>query len=100
MIHFCERFLEFMIDLMAQLPTRRFFRAVLMDLQFPVLCHLSPLNSMATSESGDPPGKLFSQLLLMLKYYLHFEIDDQTGAAKTDDELLQDHYEKLTKFQL
>jgi len=33
-VHYCERFLEFIIDLEALLPTRRFFNTVLDD------CHL------------------------------------------------------------
>ena len=32
-IRFCERFMEFVIDLLSQLPTRRFVRAVLDDQQ-------------------------------------------------------------------
>lgn len=42
-VAYCERFLEFLIDLEAQLPTRRYFNTLLDDHQVLVLCKLSPL---------------------------------------------------------
>lgn len=54
-VHYCERFLELMIDLEALLPTRRFFNAVLDDVHLVVRCKLAPLNRRVE-------GKLFSQV--------------------------------------
>lgn len=54
-VHYCERFLEFLIDLEALLPTRRFFNTVLDDCHLVVRCSLAPL--MKREE-----GKLFSQV--------------------------------------
>jgi intron-binding protein aquarius len=54
-VRYCERFLEFVIDLEALLPTRRFFNTVLDDSHLVVRCSISPL--MRRSE-----GKLFSQV--------------------------------------
>lgn len=54
-VRYCERFLEFLIDLEALLPTRRFFNTVLDDCHLVVRCSLAPLNQL-------PEGKLFSQV--------------------------------------
>lgn len=60
-VRYCERFLEFIIDLEALLPTRRFFNTVMDDSHLVVRCHISPLNRR-------PEGKLFSQVS-QKKYY-------------------------------
>lgn len=54
-VHYCERFLELMIDLEALLLTRRFFNVVLDDVHLVVRCKLAPLNRRVE-------GKLFSQV--------------------------------------
>lgn len=54
-VRYCERFLEFLIDLEALLPTRRFFNTVLDDCHLVVRCSLAPLNNR-------DEGKLFSQV--------------------------------------
>ncbi|XP_076342913.1 LOW QUALITY PROTEIN: RNA helicase aquarius [Tachypleus tridentatus] len=91
-VHFCERFLELMIDLEALMPTRRFFNTVMDD------CHLvvkSKLSNLVQREEG----RLFSQLLEMLKFYSRFEINDQTGEALTDHDMMQNHYDLITALQ-
>ncbi len=55
-VHFCERFLELLIDLEALLPTRRFFNVVMDDCHLVTRCHLSGLNHRVE-------GKLFSQVI-------------------------------------
>lgn len=62
---YCERFLEFIIDLEALLPTRRFFNTVLDDSHLVVRCSIAPLMRRAE-------GKLFSQVsekLLNIKFH-------------------------------
>lgn len=54
-IKYCERFLEFVIDIEALLPTRRFFNTVLDDSHLVVRCQLS--NLVDREE-----GKLFAQV--------------------------------------
>lgn len=54
-VHYCERFLELVIDLEALLPTRRFFNVVMDHCHLVTRCHLSKLNQR-------PEGKLFSQV--------------------------------------
>ncbi|KAJ8670441.1 hypothetical protein QAD02_001700 [Eretmocerus hayati] len=54
-IHYCERFLELMIDLEALLPTRRYFNTVMDDCHLVVRCQLSNL-------LGREDGGLFGQV--------------------------------------
>ncbi|XP_068154330.1 RNA helicase aquarius [Drosophila tropicalis] len=91
-VHYCERFLEFIIDLEALLPTRRFFNTVLDDCHLIVRALLSPLVQREE-------GKLFGQLLDMLNFYTRFEINDVTGNSLTDHDMTQLHYKKITSLQ-
>lgn len=54
-VKYCERFLEFLIDLESLLPTRRFFNTVLDDSHVVVRCAISNL-------ANRPEGKLFTQV--------------------------------------
>ncbi|KAK3748727.1 hypothetical protein QZH41_015674 [Actinostola sp. cb2023] len=92
-VHFCERFLELLIDLEALLPTRRFFNTLLDDHHVVVKCRLSNLTKR------DKEGKLFNQLLDMLKFYTGFEISDVTGMPLTDHEMVDIHYDKMGSLQ-
>ncbi|XP_077538456.1 RNA helicase aquarius [Haemaphysalis longicornis] len=91
-VHYCERFLEFMIDLEALLPTRRFFNTIMDNSHLVVKCQLSSLNQRKE-------GRLFSQLLERLKFYSKFEISDQTGEELTDHDMMQIHYDNITALQ-
>jgi intron-binding protein aquarius len=92
-ILYCERFMEFLIDLLSQLPTRRFFRPLIADVAVVAKCHLSALYR-------HEKGKLFGQLVDLLQYYEGFEIDDHNGRQMTDDEVLESHYNRVQSFQL
>uniref|UniRef100_A0AAX7TCD2 Aquarius intron-binding spliceosomal factor n=1 Tax=Astatotilapia calliptera TaxID=8154 RepID=A0AAX7TCD2_ASTCA len=92
-VHYCERFIELMIDLEALLPTRRWFNTVLDDSHLVVRCHLSSLTKR------EKEGHLFCQLLDMLKFYTGFEINDQTGNALTQKEMTTLHYDRITSLQ-
>ncbi|KAI8022969.1 RNA helicase aquarius [Camellia lanceoleosa] len=90
---YCERFMEFLIDLLSQLPTRRFLKPLVADVAVVAKCHLSALYR-------HEKGKLFAQLVDLLQFYEGFEIDDRLGRQMTDDEVLQSHYDRLQAFQL
>ncbi|KAL8542173.1 hypothetical protein ACS0TY_003147 [Phlomoides rotata] len=90
---YCERFMELLIDLLSQLPTRRLVRPLVADVAVVSKCHLSVLYR-------HEKGKLFAQLVDLLQYYEGFEIDDHQGRQMTDDEVLQAHYRRLQAFQL
>ncbi|KAM1811895.1 hypothetical protein ACFX12_028479 [Malus domestica] len=90
---YCERFMEFLIDLLSQLPTRRYLRPLVADVAVVAKCHLSALYR-------HKKGKLFAQLVDLLQFYEGFEINDHVGTQLTDDEVLQSHYERVQSFQL
>ncbi|GLU16311.1 hypothetical protein SLE2022_327500 [Rubroshorea leprosula] len=90
---YCERFMEFLIDLLSQLPTRRYLRPLVADVAVVAKCHLSALYR-------HEKGKLFAQLVDLLQFYENFEINDHVGTQLTDDEVLQSHYDRLQSFQL
>ncbi|KAL5274552.1 AQR family protein [Megaselia abdita] len=91
-VHYCERFLELIIDLEALLPTRRFFNTVLDDSHMLIRAQIS--NLIHREE-----GKLFCQLIEMLKFYTRFEINDVTGESLTDNDMTQLHYSKIISLQ-
>ncbi|XP_047133675.2 RNA helicase aquarius isoform X1 [Hydra vulgaris] len=91
-VSYCERFIELMIDLQSLLPTRRFFNVLIDNHHVVVRCRLSAL-------AKHPKGKLFNQLVEMLKFYCGFEINDHTGSPLTDREMSEKHYESITSLQ-
>jgi hypothetical protein len=66
-VHYCERFLELLIDLEALLPTRRFFNTVLDDCHLVVRCKIASLTQR-------PEGHLFKQVRwkLIVFYFVLF----------------------------
>ncbi|KAF8988830.1 hypothetical protein BGZ52_010807 [Haplosporangium bisporale] len=92
-VAYCERFMEFLIDLEAQLPTRRYLNTLIEDHQVVAICKLARLNSNKES------GTLFSQLLEIFTFYTGFEINGHTGLALTKEEMTEINASKLTKLQ-
>lgn len=92
-VTFCERFLELLVTLEAQLPTRRFVNGLLSSLHVTVRCSMSALCEHAE-------GRLFRQMLEMLRLYHHFEISEMTGEPLTQDEMTQKHYDRVTALQV
>nr|VDD15377.1 unnamed protein product [Brassica rapa] len=90
---YCERFMEFLIDMLNQLPTRRYLRPLVADIAVVAKCRLSFLYK-------HEKGKLFAQLVDLLQFYEKFEIKDHDGTQLTDDEALQFHYDRFMAFQL
>lgn len=89
---FCERFLEFLTDLLSQLPTRRFVRILLVEKAIHVKCKMSPLYDASKTS-------LFRQLVDLYAFYLEFNIDEHSGEPFSEDESLSKHYNKLTQLQ-
>ncbi|KAI8070842.1 P-loop containing nucleoside triphosphate hydrolase protein [Gongronella butleri] len=94
LVLYCERLVEFLIDLEAQLPTRRFFNTLLQDHQVVVLCQLAPV-----MRRKDTDVDLLKQLLESLAFYAHFEINDQTGLALSDLDMTEAHAQRLLRLQ-
>ncbi|OBZ82904.1 Intron-binding protein aquarius [Choanephora cucurbitarum] len=94
LIYVCERFLEFFVDLEAQLPTRRFFNTLLDDHQIVVLSQLAPFHQRQQKDV-----ELLKKLLDNLAFYAKFEINDQTGVALSDLDITQAHCQQLLSLQ-
>eukprot|EP00878_Enallax_costatus_P017916 GHUV01018838.1.p1 GENE.GHUV01018838.1~~GHUV01018838.1.p1 ORF type:complete len:1128 (+),score=501.36 GHUV01018838.1:269-3652(+) len=87
-----ERFVEFLIDLLSQLPTRRFVHAVVEDQQLLVKARRSVLYS-------SPEGHLFRQLLDLLNFYCDFPLNDHTGEQLKEEDVVGQHYDKVCQVQ-
>ena len=91
-IAYCERFLELLIDLESQLPTRRYVNTLLKDLNVLALVTLSP----AFNAQGNG---LLRGLHTLLRHYVNFPINDITGVQLDHDRAFEVHHNKLAKLQ-
>jgi len=91
-VSFCERFMELMVDMIARLPTRRWFHMILQSTH--MVAH-SDLSALARRREG----LLFNQLKEMVKFYNTFEVDDLKGTALTDRENNAIHYDRIHALQ-
>ncbi|KAI0851034.1 P-loop containing nucleoside triphosphate hydrolase protein [Daldinia vernicosa] len=89
---YCERFVEFISDLLSQLPTRRYVNTLLQDLHILPALRLSPM-------FNDEENGLLRDQYSLLSHYVHFTIDDQTGAQYSRTEAYDQHCAKLAKLQ-
>ena len=90
---YCERFLELLCDLEAQMPTRRFVNALLADHKVSVISAMLPL-AQAPQEF-----QLYNQLLEQAGQLLDFEIDDRTGAALAETDMMDVQCRKIANLQ-
>ncbi|KAI9094430.1 hypothetical protein DFS34DRAFT_249440 [Phlyctochytrium arcticum] len=115
-VAYCERFLEFLICLLGQLPTRRYVNLLVKDHLVIPICESSKLATRGRnfqsrnknislvlptdwSSRGSESGALFVQLLENLSFYARFEIDDYTGAAIGSAEKTHRFYESMRTVQ-
>lgn len=89
---YCERFLEFLIDLQSQLPTRRYVNTLLKDL------HVIPALSLSPFFNDESNG-LLRELGALLTHYTFFAVDDQTGVQHSREEAYERHCADLAKLQ-
>ncbi|KAI1417713.1 P-loop containing nucleoside triphosphate hydrolase protein [Hypoxylon sp. FL1857] len=89
---YCERFVEFVSDLLSQLPTRRYVNTLLQDLHILPALRLSPMFS-------DEDNGLLRDQYSLLSHYVHFTIDDQTGVQHSRTEAYDKHCAELAKLQ-
>ncbi|PVU96973.1 hypothetical protein BB559_002194 [Furculomyces boomerangus] len=90
---YCEQFIDFLTELISQLPTRRFLKLVIKKYNV----------SLITQVKLSPLGKDYERILKLvenLEYYENFPVDDFTGKSITDFEYDEDHYRKLQEFQV
>ncbi|CAG0879509.1 unnamed protein product [Cyprideis torosa] len=91
-MQYLERFLEMLVGLLCLLPTRRFFHLILDDSHMLAHCNLSTLRDR-------PEGKLFGQLLDLVRYFFNFEINNETGTPLTRLEMTAIHYDRISSLQ-
>lgn len=91
---YCQRFIEFIIDIESQLPLRRFFHALLDYTHLIVRCQLSDL-----ARHKSPEGHLFVQLVELLLLYTRYDIDIMTGDPLNEIEILRKHEEEILALQ-
>ncbi|KAI1613547.1 P-loop containing nucleoside triphosphate hydrolase protein [Exophiala viscosa] len=89
---YCERFLELLVDLVSQLPTRRYTNPLLLDLNI-----LAVIRTSKLYERED--AALFRDLTSLLDHFQSFAIDD-TGSSEAGHEgVRKSHYEALAGLQ-
>ena len=89
---YCERFVELLIDLQSQLPTRKYTNALIIDLHVLVATKLSPLYK-------DPKNQLLRDLVTQLDHYIHFAVNSYTSAPLSDNEIHEAHCQDLAHLQ-
>lgn len=99
-LQYLIRFLDFLIDLLSQLPTRRFLATLLDDMHLVVRCRrvLNP-RVMKEAKGNNSPLHLLHRLVENLDSYIHFEVNDQTGKALSIKDSLSLQGEKINRLQ-
>ena len=92
-IQYCERFMEFLLDLLSQLPTRRFFHAIFQESHALIRIQFSQILSLEQA-------RLFSNQFEMVRFYDNFEINDLTGEPLFFDNITALHCEKIMELQV
>ena len=91
-IIYCERFLELLIDLESQLPTRRYTNALLQDFNLLALMRKSP--AYDAIDNG-----LLRDLVSLFQHFAQFPINDHTGEQYKAEELYKQHSNRLARLQ-
>ncbi|KAJ2553027.1 hypothetical protein EV175_003091, partial [Coemansia sp. RSA 1933] len=98
MLAYCVKFLELLIDLESQLPTRRYVNLLLVDYQVVSLCE----QSLWYSRNGDDDtgDDVFVHLVDQLRDRVHFQVRDVTGEAVSEEKAKEMHYQIVQALQL
>ncbi|KAL4869358.1 hypothetical protein BDV12DRAFT_185244 [Aspergillus spectabilis] len=91
-LRYCERFLEFLVDLESQLPTRRYVNTLLKDLHLLPIMRLSKLYRSAENA-------LFRDFYNLLSHFAAFAINDYTGEALSSQAVYDAHCHDLAQLQ-
>lgn len=89
---YCERFLEFLTDLESQLPTRRYVNTLIQDMNLLALIRNSPI-------FNDDKNGLLRDLFALLRHFVYFSIDDNTGSQYTQDQTNEQYCGLLARLQ-
>ncbi|KAJ1567529.1 hypothetical protein HK096_009571, partial [Nowakowskiella sp. JEL0078] len=90
-----------MIDLQSQLPTRRFFNTLFQDHVVIPMIRISSLFERISKNVSEQSEDLlrFKQLFARASFYTRFEIEELTGTALTEENLIKKHYSNVKKLQ-
>ena len=70
-VKYIKRFMELMIDLLSQIPTRKFLRVLLEDTHFVIICR----KFITIAKFKDKADyQLMLKLISTLDSYIHFEV--------------------------
>lgn len=89
---YCERFLELLVDLLSQLPTRRYVNTLLKDLNLLPILRLSQLYR-------NPENALFRDFYNLVQHFINFAIDDYSGEALSPQAVYDLHCRELAQLQ-
>lgn len=91
-IIYCERFMEFLVDLESQLPTRRYVNTLLRDLNLLPVIRISRLFQLGRDS-------LFRDFYSLLKHFVCFSIDDHSGQQRSPQDAYDIHCQELARLQ-
>lgn len=91
-LRYCERFMEFLVDLDSQLPTRRYVNTLLKDLNLIPVIRLSKL-------FNNEENALFRDFYSLLRHFVNFAIEDYTGQQLSPQAIYDAHCEELARLQ-
>ena len=89
---YCEKFLEFLIDLVSQLPTRRYTNILIKDL------NVLPIIVRSKGYSKHDHG-LLRDLTSLFEHFQTFAIDDAEAIESSYDSLRVRHHHALARLQ-
>lgn len=84
--------MELLIDLLSQLPTRRYVNTLIQDL------NLMPLIKLSPALKNDTAGVMLD-LLTLFGHFMRFPINDYSGLQYSLDEMYEHHCRSLAKLQ-
>jgi intron-binding protein aquarius len=109
---FRERMLELLVDLVAQIHTRRFVKPFLDDQHFIARCRLwlgargggdkagAAMEDEPEADEGEREHlQLLTRMLERLRFYVDLSLDEQRGTQLSEDEALRRHYARVELLQ-
>jgi intron-binding protein aquarius len=91
-LRYCEKFMELLIDLESQLPTRRYTNTLIRDLN---LLPIIKLSKLYNSEDN----ALFRDFVALLRHFVNFALDDHTGHQRSSQAVQDLHNASLAGLQ-
>jgi intron-binding protein aquarius len=91
-VRYCERFMEFLVDLESQLPTRRYSNKLIRDLNLLPVIKLSGLYNAEANA-------LFRDFFALLRHFVNFALDDHSGHQYSTQAVQDIHNGKLAGLQ-